>query len=243
MRALLDGTKQQTRRVVKPLSKQNPIVNLKEHGLSSGVFDYSGRHNDPMTWGFAGSEDGQDMPLGQWPELCPYGTPGDLLWVRESCRADERDSDMVDGVLFEADQQFIPIENTPAASGRWVELNHYGDTSGGRGNLVPSIHMPRWASRLTLRITDVRVQRLQDISREDAIAEGVHRGNGDMCGDFFCRAPREGYWKRDPRDAYADLWQSINGPGSWEKNPFVWALTFEVIKQNVDQVLSQREAA
>jgi hypothetical protein len=93
----------------------------------------------------------------------------------------------------------------------------------------PSIHMPRSASRLTLRLTDVRVQRLQDISEEDALAEGVKRSQRAISPDSadYCTA----------RDSYASLWESIYGPGSWDANPWVWALTFSVIKRNVDEVL------
>ena len=92
----------------------------------------------------------------------------------------------------------------------------------------PSIHMPRWASRLTLRITEVRVQRLQEISEADAGAEG--------CGDLLIEHE---YWDGDPdlyRKLYRVLWESIHGPASWLDNPHVWALTFDVIRKNVDEV-------
>src|SRR3546814_4269621 len=79
IRALLAGSKTQTRRIVKPLSKAHPILNLSEHG-SSGT--YTGRFNDPDSWGFPCAEDGNDMPLSWWiGSLCQYGKAGDLLWV------------------------------------------------------------------------------------------------------------------------------------------------------------------
>src|SRR3546814_6956001 len=82
IRALLAGSKTQTRRIVKPLSKAHPILNLSEHG-SSGT--YTGRFNDPDSWGFPCAEDGNDMPQSWWIcSLCQYGTAGDQLWVRET---------------------------------------------------------------------------------------------------------------------------------------------------------------
>jgi len=85
----------------------------------------------------------------------------------------------------------------------------------------PSIHMPRAVSRITLRITDVRVERLQDISNNDADAEGT----SDL------RTIENGW---DMSRCYQELWEAINGAGSWEANPWVWVLEFEVIKRNVD---------
>jgi hypothetical protein len=124
---------------------------------------------------------------------CPYGEPADLLWVRESCAANPVSG--VPPIVYRADR-------TANVTGgiRWT----------------PSIHMPRWGSRLTLRITDVRVERLQSISISDARAEGM-----------------EG---EDPVASYRLLWEVINAPGSWTVNPFVWAISFDVIAQNVDQV-------
>lgn len=99
----------------------------------------------------------------------------------------------------------------------------------------PGIHMPRWASRLTLTVTSVRVQRLQDISEEDAIAEGVDAVS-------MADAPRQTAWSR--RQDFAQLWDSINGKhpcAAWSDNPWIVALTFSVTKQNIDAL--QMEAA
>lgn len=98
---------------------------------------------------------------------CPYGALGDRLWVREAWRAEERESDAVDGVRFRADDSFREIENTRAAADAWVYVYNNGKHGNG---WRPGIHMPRWASRLTLELTDVRVQRLQDIDEADARA-------------------------------------------------------------------------
>ena len=89
------------------------------------------------------------------------------------------------------------------------------------------IHMPRWASRLTLIVTNVRVQRLHDISAADAIAEGCHVYASSATID--CDTP-------DPRQEYRRLWNSLHGPDAWDANPWVAALTFTVHRQNIDQI-------
>ncbi len=96
----------------------------------------------------------------------------------------------------------------------------------------PSIHMPRWASRITLEVTGVRVERLQDISEEDAIAEGVEcweeRGYDDA-QDFY-RNYHTGGDLFTAKASYRTLWESINGPGSWERNDWVWVIEFKRIE-------------
>jgi len=125
-------------------------------------------------------------------EGCPYGTPGDRLWVRETW-----------AVQHEYDAA-APSEI--GASARW----HYAATEDLGGlRKRPSIFLPRRGSRILLEITDVRVQRLQEISDEDARAEGYDRSHAF------------------PREWFALLWERINGPGSWDANPWVWAITFQ----------------
>ena len=171
---------------------------------------------------------------------CPYGKPGDRLWVRETCRAHEisdqeaRDDTYklefehppygLDGVIYQADGQFIQIENSPEASEKWADLYHY---RGERGAKVPSIHMPRWASRITLEITDVRVERLNDISHKDANAEGVQSWiEGHNRGETY---HPNGQLQAYPVTAFSRLWQSINGPDSWDANPWVWVVEFKQV--------------
>ncbi len=89
----------------------------------------------------------------------------------------------------------------------------------------PSIHMPRWASRLTLEITAVRVERLQDISEADAIAEGVERV-GDRFKQYMPMFDGSAYNPALAKSSYSQLWESINGPGSWAANPWVWVVSF-----------------
>ena len=147
--------------------------------------------------------------------------PGDRLWVRESCDFDipHDQSDRLAHVLYGADRAQAVV---PMPGGNWAWK--YDRTSMGR--MRPSIHMPRWASRLTLTVTDVRVQRLGRMSSSDARAEGP---------------PIEPYdtaWAdEDPRRwvlAFAALWDKLHGAGEWEKNPEVVALSFTVERRNID---------
>ena len=188
VRALLDGSKTQTRRCIK-LPHQNPL----------GVWE-------PMTFGGPNggkTRDGNTIPekRGIWHTrtghslCCPYGQPGDRLWVRETW-----------------------LQTNPFSQGG---MHTYGYRASDEIEFPdaiwkPSIHMPRDASRITLEVTGVRVERLQDISRGDAMAEGCPFPNMAR-GD-------------DPRKWYADLWSSINGPGSWELNPWVWVVEFKRMK-------------
>jgi hypothetical protein len=144
---------------------------------------------------------GQAMTLSHWFDA----KPGERLWVRETC-------------MFSID--------APAAA---VAYKADGFVRGGLGDFElerwrPSIHMPRWACRIHLEITDVRVERLQDISEADAVAEGaepIHHGVADsmMAAMNFTPLPYT--------SGYARLWESINGPGSWEANPWVVVIEFK----------------
>lgn len=141
---------------------------------------------------------------------------GDLLWVRERAHyAPNR-------VAYSAD-------NPPLANGEKVD---------GWGPMRPSIHMPRWASRLTLEVTGVKVERLQDISAGDAVAEGIYNQELGWNIPPPHRPLDDGYC--DPRECYADLIESINGAGTWDRNPWIVAVTFRVHLQNVDAFLAQR---
>lgn len=128
---------------------------------------------------------------------CPHGATGTRLWVREQ---------------FSYSYGTGVEDRSPCWY--WADGQpDYGDWA----RPAPSIHMPRWASRITLEVTGVRVERLQEISDADAMAEGVP----------FTELP-QGQDRPDPlhRAQFADLWESINGPGSWEANPFVWVIEF-----------------
>jgi hypothetical protein len=178
VRAILDGSKTQTRRVAKhPLAQAAVRIN-----------SYKGQ-----------SEFDCILPDGTGGIIqCPYGNPGDRLWVRETW-AHERDGTGCPddtGVLYRATDPGWDDEGTGL---RWR----------------PSIYMPRWASRITLEITAVRVERLQSISEADARAEGVTPNAFEQTSDNWGGV------------LYRRLWEQINGPGSWHANPWVWAITFQ----------------
>lgn len=139
----------------------------------------------------------------------PRFAVGDRLWVREAIDKVSEPGD----VCYRAD--------------------FTGDSRG--LGWRPSIHMPRWASRLTLTVTEVRVQRLQDISDADARAEGAYIGkrSGRVADSHFAMAVAGEYF-HTARGWYADLWDRINGPGAWAANPWVVALTFTVAQRNID---------
>jgi hypothetical protein len=131
---------------------------------------------------------------------CPYGKPGDRLWVRETFCWSGYAMDP-DELLYRADQEYT--------------LEERGDLS-----WKPSIFMPRWASRITLEITNVRVERLQDITRGDCMSEGCPFPNLNMATT-----------KTDPIAWFSNLWCSINGTGSWQANPWVWVIEFKRVEQ------------
>lgn len=207
VRALLSGTKTQTRRVAK-----------FPYDPPEGFYPDLYNHGEQWTfWGPRGTEKSGQSCL---PYIkCPYGQPGDRLWVRETCRAEELESGL-DGVRYLADDAFIPIENSPEAAEKWVSMHNY---RWGKGLTVPAIHMPRRASRITLEVTGVRVERLKDISADDCMAEGavVHRNTGDLLDRGIIKDD----WRW--RNQYHALWEEINGPDSWEANPWVWVIEFK----------------
>jgi hypothetical protein len=155
------------------------------------------------------------MPATEWHKVrSPYGAPGDRLWVRETCRAEEL-RDGLDGVRYPADKAFVAIPGSAADC--WIDLNAY---RGQKGAVVPAIHMPRWASRITLEVTGVRVERLQEISQDDAEAEGID----------FLRGVPDADETLDARGLFHCLWDGINGDGAWAANPWVWVVEFRRVQ-------------
>jgi hypothetical protein len=186
VRALLNGTKTQTRRVVKP----QPV------GGDSIIRLFAG-----WAWSVGRMRDSENA----WREQkCPYDF-GMRLWVRETTIiAPKRWTTENLSTHWDADGDGRIVQYLASQPNREAADDY---------NLkaTPSIFMPRWACRITLEITDVRVQRLRDISEGDAKAEGV-----DPIRE---KVPTH-------RDAYRYLWDDINGTGAWQANPWVWALTF-----------------
>lgn len=188
VRAIINSTKTQTRRVVKP----QPEAGEKFFSLDIAL-NMDGGPSGLAAW-FLDSNEG-----GLPPVFCPYGQPGDRLWVRETFMHEPAD------YCWEAS---VSIPCRPAST---VYRADFPDSVPGEG-WKPSIHMPRNLSRITLEVTGVRVERLNDISRGDAMEEG-------------CPFPNMADGT-DPRSWYADLWRQINGAGSWAANPWVWVVEF-----------------
>ena len=212
VRALLDGRKTQTRRIVKP----------KPDGLWAGL-------------GYPRALD--DTPVNIRPD--------DRLWVREKHQAHSWAADCVT-IRYAAEERTAgftaQIEQIAYPDG---DRNAFGYIAPkGPNRWRPGIHMPRWASRLTLTVTDVRVQRLQDIGEADAWAEGCTPGDLDDHGNPFPAEephPKGGSIGWDcARDWFADLWDSLNGDGAWDGNPWVSVYSFTVARENID---AQKEAA
>lgn len=185
VRALLAGTKTQTRRPLREGTWLDPKEGvIRMCSVGNGV-------------------------TGFQSVACPYGVPGSRLWVRETwahhvqAQSAERDED--GPFVYAADG---PQALQARLASKWT----------------PGIHMFRWASRITLEITAVRVERLQDISEADAQAEGVEYS--ERFGGY-CIGEAQHFNSHDPRESYWSLWEAINGPGSVEANPWVWCLSFK----------------
>lgn len=194
VRAILDGRKTQTRRVCK-------LRGFHQIDFIGGKGDW----NDPTCWGFEdgdgyhwalkGDELAQEIP-------CPYGQPGDQLWVRETFR-------------FGSSDDCTCYESCNCIVGKPLYKATHDD---GEKGWKPSIYMPRRASRIQLEVTNVRVERLQDITNADVYAEGIRSSlrEYDACVDAA--------------DKFVDLWDSINADEHpWESNPWVWCISFRRI--------------
>ena len=196
VRAILDGRKTQTRRIVKP----QPTVEIKYREYLAVV-------------------DGKKIK-------CPYGAPGDRLWVREAfCVVDDREfsgdvDEAPEGAVwvdYRATPRYAPPDVAYPAG--WendpIDAEHL--------TWRPSIHMPRWASRITLEITNVRVERLQEISEEDCLAEGMRPFDPTSKLDQV-------FSDLTPQDKFSALWDSINGKRApWESNPWCWVTEFKKV--------------
>lgn len=229
VRALIDGRKTQTRRVLKPQPKN--FGKDYERQWNAHAIPPGGSIPDHWSW-WEGPSHGPSL---YHTAKVPYAA-GDLLWVREAWQAHGWASDCVT-IRYRAQEKtagFIAqVEQIAYPEGNKNTFKYVAPK--GPNHWRPSIHMPRWASRLTLRVTDVRVQRVQEITNHDAVAEGIDRVN----------EPQEGfrdYSGSEPvvamRPSFRTLWDSLNAPRGhgWDANPWVVALTFDVIRQNVNEV-------
>lgn len=184
----------------------------------------------------SGADDGT-FEKAAWERIgCPYGRPGDQLWVKETSRLTVFD----DVIQYRADMDFRQFKDWPSDDpvlARWIASQ--GEKP---KHWRPSILMPRRASRITLDLLSVRLERLQDISEDDALAEGIIEDD-DCIVDAHCHGgvhtevrgtqyfiPGDDESFDSSVDAYQALWERINGPGSWEVNPWVWVLEFKRVE-------------
>jgi hypothetical protein len=264
VRAILEGRKTQTRRL-NGLDDVNSYPGEMEGSSFLGPFGYRGllpntyylreaekpryQANPGIYHWFAGRQGNEINPI---PVKCPYGKPGDLLWVRETAFPDfPKDFSYYDWTWAEVPEEY----RTPAY------VLYQASSPDPRLKWKPSIHMPRWASRLTLRITGIRVERVQSISEEDAVAEGItplfsaeelkrpeiakcfidkpvgwtnYLWHGHIGRTITGKQSDEWEWQYSGYDSaagsYSSLWESINGgkPGaSWADNPWCWVVEFQ----------------
>ena len=204
VRAILSGAKTQTRRIVRGVNSETELApdfttSFPEHGMDAVRFE-DGHAVFEYQTGIADTR--------EYRVRCPFGKIGDCLWVRETWR----DRSVVGHSRFHGEQE-----------AEWIEYRAdrpSNDRTGLRWR--PSIHMPRRVSRITLEITGVRVERLQDISIDDVIAEGIEPvKNGPHANQ---------YWREETGAKFVDLWESINGPDLWAVNPWVWVIEFKRIE-------------
>jgi hypothetical protein len=224
IRALIEGRKTQTRRVLNRLTRFGPIT---EFGYSD-TNDYDWHFRDKeMRW--------HDLRHSELEKVLPYA-PGDRLWVRETWRPRGGYSNWDLLISYPADGEEIHLGDGDADIDDW-NFPKAAKT----GNVSPAL-MPRWASRLTLTVTDVRVQRLQDISNTEARAEGAVDEEWDQWREDVMNVAPGGSKIESERDSFSYIWDSLNekrGYG-WDANPWVVALTFDVQQQNIDHM---RDAA
>ena len=218
VRAILEGRKTMTRRPIKILR----FGQITEFGKSNTPgYDWHFR-DKRMSW--------NDMRHSEILALCPYGQPGQKLWVREAFATD----------LLRPEPRKA---KGPCEWGNPIYRATFGAMLNpqceGYSRWKPSIHMPRWASRITLEVTNIRLERLQAITEADAQAEGVEsfplQGYEPMPGDDRMTVWRD-YQRKiqddkagcfTARNSFETLWESINGAGSWDANQWVWVLEFK----------------
>lgn len=185
VRALLDGSKTQTRRALRSQVTAPAVMQMAGPGHAEIINEYG-------------------VHIPGW--ACPYGQPGDRLWVREAWAR----------------------THVAQAMAEWVVYREGDNRTDYGGPWKPSIHMPRAASRILLEIVSVRVERLQDISEEDAKAEGISPHEVRQFAIFGLSAAERAAVYRDAAvGPFQGLWQHINGVGSWDANPWVWVVEFK----------------
>ncbi len=219
VRAIFDDRKTKTRRVMQP----QPIEESGTIRWGSPRYD----NGDGAKYFHTRTVSPSIMRL--WVAACPYGVPGDRLWVRETWYPSFKRTATNNGVSY------------PSTAEGGAPYGDPGESNPGwspHGGWKPSIFMPRWASRLTLEITDIRVERLQEISAKDAKAEGAFLGRcGCATMQERARTPLETTFRQTychiHGEEFHHLWDSINAKRGfgWDVNPWVWGLTFRRVER------------
>lgn len=220
VRAILHGNKSVTRRVMKLQPDEHASITV-EHYNATLINRQGDEEPGPEIFG-AWWRDGE---IGC---KCPYGQPGDLLWVKESWSRDFSRHYPYEDVWYRADgERASEFEERDGVRGIWSPEHN---------ELVPfrwrsGRFMPRRASRILLEITGICIERLQDITDDQAVAEGVRQMSDGSC----CYVGREGPGKLvtpwlTAKEAFADQWDDVNGRGSWESNPWVWCVEFKRVR-------------
>lgn len=222
VRAILDGRKTQTRRIMKVQPKPCNHANWPDYSPDPQWKSY------PGGWCCAVCANGTTIDHRHHAKgiTCPYGTVGDRIWVRETFQGPLFDYEQMESYLEDSSKFEKPEFCQYAADGKPAP-EYYDADDNLRHGWRPSIHMPRWASRILLEITDVRVERLREISQADAETEGV----GKL---------KKGFWKNyqpgwtefqlTARGSFATLWKSIYGDESWYADPWVWVIEFKRVE-------------
>jgi hypothetical protein len=220
VRAILDGRKTQTRRVAKFIPLESGL-NLQASSLGAGDY-FTGAPETGKVLRSMGGSCWQDRTK---PLRCPYGQPGDRLWVRETWIPVWHGSyEPMDGKPTE----YCLIEYAASAhSGYHTAWDHY------EGYWRPSIHMPRWASRVTLEVTGIRVERIQEISEADSLLEGVKALTGDFAGCFVVADVPGAMSGTTAKECFQRRWDLLNAKRGfgWDANPWVWVIEFKRIAQ------------
>ena len=216
VRAILDGRKTVTRRVV----TVGDTIEERDDGTPWPYFTTWTHGDDGSPWA-----------------SCPYGAPGDRLWVRETWRYHGWTEDGAPWIKYAADDstrlvERIPDEWSDRLADIWADLSDDANMAiDGRAadrKWRPSIFLPRWASRITLEVVGVRVERLQEITENDARAEGVNPSDAHI---VIKDGDRQHDMERTHRGAFACLWDGINGDRApWASNPWVWRVEFRVVQ-------------
>ena len=235
VRAILDGRKTQTRRVIANVGHDNCLPLQKRTKTKDGIYTHV---MDAHIYG-----------------LCPFGKIGDRIFVRETWsdvnldgapavayRADDEVCDLMENESLLDEDGAFNYQDTRVSKYQFAAW-HSDLISGIEGNWRPSIHMPRWASRILLEITDVRVERLNAISEEDAQREGVHTEVWDqtvVARNYATRDEFFQFWSEDMphyvemnqlyRSSFRSLWESIYGAENWLANPWVWVIEFKRVE-------------